>query len=315
MSLLGAPAVHAQLKSRVFQVGVLTLGVAPSSPFVEAFRQGMREHGYVEGRSVAFVYRFAEGNIDRLHALAEELVRLRVDVIVTESTQAALSAKRATQSTPIVMAATGLDPVKAGLVASHNRPGGNVTGLLLAGAVLTAKRLQIFRDTVPDRRVVAVLYNAASPNAPERVAEGTSAARTLGLELRLFKVRSPADLEAAFRAIEQARPGAFITVSDGMLLGQRARIVEFAVKNRLPGIFPERQFADAGALMAYGVNIEANFRRAAAYVDKILKGAKPADLPVEEPAKLDFVINLKTAKALALTIPPAVLMLADEVIR
>ena len=307
-------ALHAQ-QTRIARIGVLTLGVAPSSHFVEAFRQGLREQGYVEGRSIAFEYRFAEGNLDRLPALAAELVKSKPDVILTESTQAALSAKRATQTLPIVMAAIALDPVKAGLVASLNRPGGNVTGLLLFGPELSTKRMQIFRDAFPERKVVAVLYNAASPNTPERLEQMTAAARALGLELQMVGVRSPAELDAAFRKIEQARPQAFATISDGMLLGQRTRIVEFASRSRLPGIFPEREFADAGALMAYGVNIAANFRRAAAYVDKILKGARPADLPVEQPPKLDFVINLKTAKALALTIPPAVLMLADEVIR
>lgn len=313
--LATATRATAQPLANVPRVGVLTLGVAPSTQFVEAFRQGLREKGYVEGRSVAFEYRFAEGSLDKLPALAAELVRIKVDVIVTESTQAALSAKSATQTIPIVMAATGLDPVKLGLVASFNRPGGNVTGLVLFGPELDSKRLQIFKDAMPDRKFLAVLVNAASPNAPERIRETTVAAQALGLQVRFIEVRSPADLDAAFKAVEQARPSAFITISDGMLLGQRARIVEFASKSRLPGIFPERQFADAGGLMAYGVNIEANFRRAAAFVDRILKGAKPADLPVEQPTKLDFVINLKTAKALNLTIPPVVMALADEVIR
>lgn len=313
--LATATRAAAQPRANVPRVGVLTLGVAPSTQFVEAFRQALREKGYVEGRSVAFEYRFAEGNLDKLPALADELVRINVDVILTESTQAALSAKRATQTIPIVMAATGLDPVKLGLVASFNRPGGNVTGLVLFGPELDKKRLQIFKDAMPDRKFLAVLVNAASPNAPERITQTTAAARALGLQVRFIEVRSPADLDAAFKAVERARPSAFITISDGMLLGQRTRIVEFASTSRLPGIFPERQFADAGGLMAYGVNIEANFRRAGAFVDRILKGAKPADLPVEQPAKLDFVINLKTAKALNLTIPPVVMALADEVIR
>ena len=306
---------YAQPRVNVPRVGVLTLGLAPSSQFVEAFRQALREKGYVEGRSIAFEYRFAEGNLDKLPALAAELVRIKVDVIVTESTRAALSAKQATQTIPIVMAATGLDPVKLGLVASFNRPGGNVTGLVLYGPQLQAKRLQIFKDCFPDRKLVAVLYNAASPNAPEHVASIKSAAQLLGSELRLFEVRGPADLDAAFQAVAKVRPNAFITLSDGMLLGERTRIVAFASRNRLPGIFAEREFAESGALMSYGPNIAANFRRAAYFADRILKGTKPAELPVEEPAKLDFVINLKTAKALNLKIPSIMIAVADDVIR
>ncbi len=313
-ALLPSPSTHAQSKA-VARIGVLTLGVSPSSPFTEAFRQGLRAHGHVEGRGVAFEYRFAEGKIDALPGLAAELVKAKVDVILTESTAAAVAAKRATDTVPIVMAATALDPVKAGLAESLNRPGSNVTGLLLFGPQLDMKRLQILRDTMPERKTVAALVNAASPNAPERIAATTAAARTLGLQLHFVEVRGPADLDAAFRAAEKLKPGAFITISDGMLLGQRSRIVEFVAKSRLPGIFPERQFADAGGLMAYGVNIEANFRRAAAFVDRILKGAKPADLPIEEPAKIDFVVNLKTAQALGVSVPPSILVGADEVIR
>ncbi len=213
------------------------------------------------------------------------------------------------------MAATALDPVKAGLAASLNRPGGNVTGLLLFGPQLDTKRLQIFRDTLPERKVLAVLVNAASPNTPKHVEQTTAAARTLNLQLHFVEVRSPGDLEAAFKKVERLKPGGFITISGGMLFGQRSRIVEFVSRSRLPGIFPERQFADAGGLMSYGVNIDANFRRAAAYVDKILKGAKPADLPIEEAVKIDFVVNLKTANSLGVTVPTSVLIGADEVIR
>lgn len=305
----------AQPRVQVPRVGILTLGLAPSTQFVEAFRQALRENGYVEGRNIAFEYRFAEGNLEKLPALAAELVRVKVDLIVTESTQAAVSAKHATQTIPIVMAATGLDPVKAGLVASLNRPGGNVTGLILFGAELQAKRLQIFRDAFPDRKLVAVLYNAASPNTPENLASIKSAAQSLGVELRLVAVRDPSGLDGAFQEVAKHRPSAFMALSDGMLLGQRERIVAFASKNRLPGIFAERQFAEIGALMTYGPNIAANFRRAAYFVDRILKGTKPSELPVEQPAKFDFVINLKTAKALNLTVPPFVMVGADEIIR
>ena len=315
LSLCVVKETRAQPRSATARIGVLTLGVAPTSPFVEAFRLGLKDHGYIEGRSIVFEYRFAEGKPDALPALAAELVRLKVDVIVTESTAAAIAAKKVTQEIPIVMAATALDPVKLGLVASFNRPGGNVTGLVLFDTRISTKRMQLFKDAVPDRKLVAVLYNAASPNAAEYVAQTTEAAIALGIEVRFVEVRSPADLDAGFQAVERLRPSAFITIADGMLLGERARIVEFASKHKLPGVFSERQFADAGALMSYGVNIPANFRRAAYYVNKILKGTRPADLPVENPPKIDFVINLKTAKAFGLTVPPAVLMLADEVIR
>jgi putative ABC transport system substrate-binding protein len=313
--LVGAVPAKAQRAKGVPRIGILTLGVAPASPFAEAFRQGLRQHGYVEGRNIVFEFRFAEGKLDALPAFAAGLVKLKVDVIVTESTAAAISAKKATQEIPIVMAATALDPVKLGLVASLNRPGGNVTGLLLFGTRITTKRMQLFRDAVPDRKLVAVLYNAASPNAAEYVAHTQEAARALGFDVRFVEVRSPTDLDAGFEAVERLRPSAFFTLADGMLLGQRTRIVEFALRHKLPGVFAERQFADAGALMSYGPNIAANFRRAADYVDKILKGARPADLPVEEPPKIDFLINVKTAQALGLTVAPTILMLADEVIR
>lgn len=312
--LLPATRIRAQPRP-LPRIGVLTLGVAPSSAFVEAFREGLRELGHVEGRTVALEHRFAQGKSDALPGLAKELVAHKVDVIVTESTAAALAAKNATQSIAVVMAATGSDPVKLGLVATQNRPGGNVTGLLLFGGPLDTKRLQLLRDTMPERKTLAALVNVASPNAPERIAQTGTAARALGYDLRFVEVRSPADLGAAFAAIEQARPSLFMTISDGMLLGQRDRVVAFVSAKRLPSIFPEREFAQAGGLMAYGVNIGANFRRAAMYVDRILRGTKPGDLPVEEPAKIDFVVNLKTAKALGVTIPPAVLILADEVIR
>jgi len=314
LGFLAAPlASEAQPATRP-RVGVLTLGVPSSAPLAQAFRQGLRELGYVEGQSVALEYRFAQGKAERLPAMAVELVRLKVDVIVTESTAAAVAAKQATQTIPIVMALGG-DPVKAGLVAGLAQPGGNVTGLTLQAPELSGKRLQVLKDTVPKTDLVAVIYNAANPHAGDNLGETRAAARSLGLRIHPFEVRDPGDLDAAFKAVSDARPSALITLADGMLLGNRTRIVEFAARSRLPGVFPEREFVEVGGLMSYGPSLAANFRRAAAYVDKILKGAKPADLPIEQPRQIELVINFKTAKALGLTIPPGVRARADEVIQ
>lgn len=312
--VLSASHVAAQPKP-VPSVGVLTLGAAPSGPLLEAFRQEMRRQGHVEGQTIAYEYRFAQGKTEALPALAAELVKTRPTLLLTESTAATVAAKKASDTLPIVAAVVALDPVKLGLAASLNRPGGNVTGLLFYGGQLELKRLQLFRDTLPERREIAALINAASPNTPERAAQVRQAAQALGLRVHFVEVRNPDDLGAAFAAIRALKPAGMLTISDSMLLNQRERILQFATQAALPAIFPERQFADAGGLMAYGVNVEANFRRAAAYVDRILRGAKPADLPIEEPAKIDFVVNLRTAKALGITVPISVLVGADEVIR
>ncbi len=313
-SILGTPlATTAQQPVKVPRIGILTL--APSMPpTFEAFRQGMRELGYTEGQNIALEYRFAQGRADRLPALAAELVRMKVDIIVIQSTQAALAAKHATQTIPIVMAASG-DPMAAGLVTNLARPGGNLTGLSLQLSELSAKRLQLLKEVAPEIALVAVIRNVTHPNAADFWAETESAARSLNLRLQSVEVRSPVDLDMAFKAIARSRPSALITLADNMLLDNRTRIVEFAAKRRLPGIFPEREWADAGSLMAYGPSVASNWRRAATFVDKILKGAKPGDLPVEQPTKFELVINLKTAKALGLTIPQSVLLRADEVIR
>ena len=268
----------------------------------------------MEGRNIALEYRFAQGRPDGLSALAAELVRMKVDVIVIEGGQAALAAKHATQTIPIVMAVID-DPVKAGLVASLARPGGNVTGLTLFASELSGKRLQLLKEVVPRSTLVAVIRNVTHPNAADLWGETEAAARSLDLRLQSVEVRSPADLGGAFKAVTSARPSAFITLADGMLFYNRTRIVEFAAQSQLPAIYPDREFAKAGGLMAYGPSLASNFRRAATYVDKILKGAKPADLPVEQPTKFELVINAKTAKALGLTIPLAVLARADEVIQ
>jgi putative ABC transport system substrate-binding protein len=304
---------RAQLAQRVPHVGVLTLSVAPSMGAFDGFRQGLRERGYVEGQNIVLEMRFAHGNPELLRAMAAELVQMKVDVIVTESNLAALAAKRASETIPIVMAVTG-DPVGAGLVASLARPGGNITGLSLFANELSGKRLQILKEVSPKATSVAVIWNAAYPAASGYFAETQTAARSMALEIQSFEVRNPSDLDVAFDAVAAARARALITLPDGMLLANRARIVEFTAKSRLPALFPDREFAEAGGLLAYGPSLAANFRRAATYVDKILKGAKPAELPVEQPTKFELVINLKTARAIAITIPQTLVLRADQLI-
>ena len=307
-------AAEAQQAQRVPKIGVLTMSVASSMAAFEGFRQGLRDHGYVEGQNIVLELRFAQGRPERLAAMATELVQMKVDIIVTESTLAAQAAKHASETIPIVMAVTG-DPVGAGLVASLARPGGSVTGLSVLAHELSGKRLQLLKEVTPKATRVAVIWNAAYPSAAGYLAETRAAARSMGLELQSFEVRSPSDLDVAFEAVAAARPNALITLPDGMLLANRARIVELTTKSRLPALFPDREFAEAGGLLAYGPSLAANFRGAATYVDKILKGAAPGDLPIEQPSRFELVINLKTAKALGLTIPQSLLLRADEVIQ
>jgi ABC-type uncharacterized transport system substrate-binding protein len=233
---------------------------------------------------------------------------------VTESTPATLAAKQATHTIPIVTAAVG-NPVAAGLVASLARPGGNVTGVTTFAAELSVKRLELLKEAAPQTTLVAVLWNAANSAHTRHLEEITAAAHALGLPLQAVAVRTPSDLDRVFEALARLRPSALITLSDGMLFDSRAPIIAFAAESRLPAIFPDREFAEAGGLMTYGPNLAANFRRAAAFVDKILKGAKPADLPVEQPTTFELVINLKTAQTLGLTIPPTLLFQATDVIR
>ena len=313
-SLLAAPlAADAQPPAKVARIGVLTLWVESATPLAEAFRQGLREHGYVEGHNVIFEYRSVQGRADRLPSLAAELVRLKVDVIVTESNVATLAAKQATQTIPVVMAIAG-DPVTAGVVGSLARPGGNVTGLTLMNRELSGKRLQLLKEVAPKIAVVAVIWNPTDPPAADALRETEAAAQSWGLKIHAIEARSPAELDAAFKAVVDARPDAFFTLPGGMFQDNKTRIFDFARKNRLPGVFSNREYAEAGGLMSYGPSFAALFRRAAGYVDKILKGAKPADLPIEQPTTYELVINLKTAKALGLTIPPSLLQRADQVI-
>jgi putative ABC transport system substrate-binding protein len=274
----------------------------------------LRELGYVEGQNLVVEYRWADGDIARLPALAAELVRLRVDVLVATTNPAVLAARQATSTIPIVFAASS-DPVGTGLVASLAHPGGNVTGLSLVTPELSGKRLQLLRETLPQLARVALLWDAGNVGMADRVKETEAAARQLGVALHVEWVRDLAGLDRAFATLAQARPDAFLTTVEPFTGDHRQRIVAFAAQQRLPAMYEERDFVDAGGLMAYGPNLAANYRRAATYVDKILRGTKPADLPVEQPTKFELVINLKTAKALGLTIPQSLLRRADEVIQ
>jgi putative tryptophan/tyrosine transport system substrate-binding protein len=311
--LLAAPLAAAAQEykaGKVARIGRLELSSAGTD---EAFRQGLRELGYVEGQNVVLEYRFAEGKAERLPNLAAELVNLKVDIIVAGGTPAPLAAKHATSTIPIVMAAAG-DPVRTGLVANLARPGGNVTGLSTFTPELAAKRLQLLKEVVPGVSRVAVLWNATNPFAVFNMRETEVAARTLGVQVQSLEVRGSDDFENAFAAAIRGRAGALIVVDDPLTCRHRERLGDFAAKNRLPTMYGFRQCAGTGGLMSFGASLADLYRRAAIYVDKILKGAQPRDLPVEQPTKFELVINLKTAKALGLTIPQSLLQRADQVI-
>ena len=316
LGTLCAPlAAGAQQPGKVARIGHLSFGSAtPGSRLDEAFRQGLRELGYVEGQNIVIEYRWAEGRAERLPDLAAELVSLKVDIIVAAGTPAPLAAKHSTRTIPIVMSSAG-DPVGSGLVASLARPGGNVTGLSTFTRELAAKRLQLLKGVVPGVSQVAVLWNAANPYAVLVMRETGAAARTLGVQVQSLEVRDPDEFENAFPAAIRGRAGALIVVDDPLTYLYRMRIADLAARNRLPAMYGFREYAEAGGLMAFGTSLADLYRRAATYVDKILKGAKPADLPVEQPTKFELVVNLKTAKALGLTIPPSVLLRADEIIQ
>jgi putative ABC transport system substrate-binding protein len=315
--LLVAPlAADAQPAGKVYRIGYLTAGSLTANPRVlEAFRQGLRDLGWVEGQNIAIEYRSAEGRLDRLPDLAAELVRLKVDVIAATPTPAALAAKNATGTVPIVGVSL-TEPVGLGLIASLARPGGNVTGVSYSvGTDIFGKDLELLKEVVPKVRRVAVLSNPDGPAQPLTISNIKGAARSLGLQLQLVEARGPGDFDGAFAAMARERVGALLVVTDPVFIPHRARLVDLAANNRLPSIFTQRADVEAGGLMSYGPNFADMYRRAATYVDKILKGAKPGDLPVEQPTKFELVINLKTARALGLTIPPALLRRADEVIQ
>ena len=315
LTIVAVPfAVDAQRAARVPRIGILGLAGAYTHT-LDAFREGLRDLGWVEGRNIDFEYRSAEGQPERLPALAAELVQLRVDVIFTGSGNiGVLAARQATATIPIVMAISA-DPVGSGLVASLARPGGNITGLSALSPETAGKRLEFLREAVPQASRVAVLWNAAYPGRMIEWSETQVAARALGVTLHSLEVRAPGDFDHAFSEMARERPDALIAFADPLINRHQTQIVEFAAKRRLPMIIARKEFVEAGGLMSYGASLPDMFRRAAVYVDKILKGVKPADLPVEQPMKFELVINLKTAKALGLTIPPVLLFQADEVIR
>ena len=316
LSMLARPLVAETQENKAGtlpQLGWLSLG-SPSA-HVESFRQGLREHGWVEGQTIRPIgFRWAEGNADRLPDLAAELVLLKSDVIITPGAAAAAVAARITKTIPIIMFAAG-DPVANRIVASLARPGANVTGLATISSALSGKRLQLLRAAIPSAKRIAVLVNPANPSHPVALRGAEDAARRLGgLQLAVVEYRGRDDLVAAFEAARRTHADGLIVLDDSVTFSYRATVAELAAKNRLPALHGFREAAEAGGLMAYGADQVDQSRRAASYVDRILRGAKPADLPIEQPSKFDFVINLKAAKALGLAIPRALLLQADQVI-
>jgi putative ABC transport system substrate-binding protein len=305
----------AQQPTKVPRIGFLAT-VSPSiiSDRVEAFRQGLRELGYVEGKTIVIEWRYAEGKADRLPGLAAELVNLKVDLIVSVAPLPTRFAKEATSTIPIVMA-QDTDPVGNGFVASLAQPGGNITGLATLAPEISGKQLELLKETVPKLSRVAVLGTSTRPGNAQIVKATELAAATFGVRLQYLDVLSSKDIETAFRAASKGRAEAVLVLAGPVLNSHRTQIADLAAKNRLPAIYERAEFMDAGGLMYYGASISEMFRRAATYVDKILKGAKPADLPVEQPKKFEFIINLKAAKQIGLTIPPNVLVRADKVIK
>jgi putative ABC transport system substrate-binding protein len=303
-----------QPPTKVPRIGMLMETSLSHAPMADAFRQGLSELGYVEGQNILIEYRSAEGQDERYPALAAELVGLPIDVLVTGGVSATQAAKQATRTLPIVFGQTG-DPMGMGLVASLARPGGNLTGLSNVARDLSAKRLELLQQTVPGLASVAVLMNPANSATSEQLAETQDAAPRLGLRLLVLEVRQAEDLERAFATAAEHRAEAMTILGAAQLTVSAARLAALAGQHHLPAIYPIRVFAEEGGLMAYGSDVRDQFRRAASYVDKILKGANPADLPVEQPMRFDLVINLRTAQALGLTIPPHVLLQATEVIQ
>ena len=320
LALLAAGAapvtVRAQQAGKVYRIGYLSTPTRESvERGLDAFLRKLRELGWVEGQNLVIEYRWAEGNVERLPDLAAELVRRNVDVIVAPAGSAALAAKNATSSIPIVMIFPS-DPVEIGLVASLRRPGGNITGTTFTpGPEIFGRQLQILKETIPRAARVAILSNPADPSFALQVREVEAAARTLRMRLQHVEAKGPEEFDSAFAAMVRERADALLVNGTSTFLAHRVRLAELAVKNRLPTMYSFRESVEAGGLMAYAVNMAAFVERAAVYVDKILKGAKPADLPVEQPTKFELTINLKTAKALGLTIPQSLLMRADAVIQ
>ena len=310
-----SPVAQAQPAGKVYRIGFLhTSSSSTVQPQINAFRQKLRDLGYVEGRNVVIEYRWAEGKYERLSAMARELTRLNVDLIVSGGgTPSVLAAKAATKTIPVIFFAG--DPVVSGIVSSLARPGGNLTGVGALTAELDAKRLEILKECVPTATRVAILWNPDNPTGVPQRNRMALAAETLGVQLRMFEARSPSEIDQAFTVMARERPGAMLMLADPMLNNEGKRVVDLAARVRLPTASGFRSFAEAGGLISYGPSLIDSYRQLAIYADKIVKGAKPADLPVEQPTKYDLVINLKTAKALGLTIPQSLTVRADELIR
>jgi ABC-type uncharacterized transport system substrate-binding protein len=306
-------SAEAQQPNKVPRIGILFIG-GRNQPHLEAFKQGLRERGYREGENLSLEYRYAEGKVDRLPSLAKELLQLKVDVIVVTAELSARAARQATTTTPIVLT-TGADLVTSGLAESLAKPGGNVTGLSVLEESLSGKRLDILRETLPKIRRVGYLWNPGAIVANPSFDQAKAIAQSVALQLQSYEARTPAEIEVAFADMSKTRPDALLVLLSPLMALNSKRIVELALGQRLPGVYPTNQFVEEGGLIAYGPQIGEMYRRAATYVDKILKGAKPADLPVEQPTKFELVINLKTAKQIGLTIPQSVLYRADKVIK
>ena len=303
---------EAQPTGKLPRIGIIS-EFSPAHPFVAAFRQGLQDLGYTEGRNIVVEYRYAHGVLDRVSNLAAELVRLRVEILVVGGTKSAQLAKAQTTTVPIVFATSG-DPVSSGLVASLAHPGGNATGISILSPELSGKQLELLKAAAPKASRVTVLYNPANPAAGDALSATREAARALSLELQLLEVRQPKELPGAFSALTGWRAGALLVLPDPVFGNELDQISKLAAKHRLPAMYVRREFAEAGGLLAYGSSFPDNYRRAATYVDKILKGATPADLPVQQPTKFALVINLRTAKALGLTIPQSLILQADQII-
>jgi putative ABC transport system substrate-binding protein len=303
-----------QRPGRVPRIGILSLASATSTPTFEGFQRGLRELGYHAPENIAIEYRLAAGKVERLVELAADLVRLPVDLIVTEGNAATQAAKGATSTIPIVMGVVG-DPIEGGIVTSLARPGGNITGMTLLAPELSAKRVELLKEALPHVARVGVLWNPSNLNAAGALRQAMVAGEVLGMQLRPLAVVDPEGLGGAFRTMVQENMEALLTIGDAMFWNHRDQIAALAHESHLPGVFPERDYADAGGLIAYGPNPSESFRRAAVHVDKILRGAKPGDLPITQPATFELVVNLKTAQYLTVTLPPSLLFRADEVIR
>jgi putative ABC transport system substrate-binding protein len=315
LTLLLFAVAEAQQPKKVPRIGVLSVTSPESIPArISAFRQGLRQLGYVEGKNIVVEYRYADGKLDRMPALAAEMVRLNVEVVLTGGSAATRPAKEATATIPIVMA-QDTDPVGNGFVASLARPRGNITGLSIVAPELSGKQLELLKETVPKLSRVVVPSNPNEPSYMQMRKATELAAKALKIQVQFMDARRPKDVETAFREAAKIRADAVLVPTMPIIASQRAQIADLALKNRLPAMYGQPEYVEAGGLMFYGASITDLFRRAATYVDKILKGAKPADLPVEQPTKFEFIINLKAAKKIGLTIPPNVLARADQVIK